>query len=287
MIQRAFLLVTGPAGAGKTTLIEHLLRPELRTVIVARCIRDDALRKPEEATPRNHRELRRYRRAGAASAVEYRFPASHADFDAFYSTRFMEEYSEGVVLEGDRPVEHLDLTVFVTPVLAGQASLFRRVTVDRTRERLKILGHWEGLLESPQGTMELVRSHLGETLAEHMCAPSRLEETRASMLAILQSERAVAAPDPVKRWTIAPGYEGIEHAGAVVANIRSVRERRGAERLVEELARLRKNEAIFQDILGWRGHRIPITAVVANLADPRDPGLKKALARIARSFRRE
>lgn len=287
MIQRAFLLVTGPVGAGKTTLIEHLLRPEFRTVIVARCIRDDTLRKPQEATPRNHHELRRYRRAGAAAAVEYRFPASHADLDAFYATRFMEEYSEGVVLEGDPPVEYLDLTVFVTPVLAGQATLFRRVTVDRTRERMKGLGQWERLLGSPKGTKELVRSHLGETLAEHMCAPSRLEETRASMLAILQSERAAAAPDPVKRWTIAPGYEGIEHAQTVVVNVRAPGERRGAERLVEDLARLRKDEAIFQDILGWRGHRIPITAVVANLADPHDPGLKKVLARIRRSFRRE
>ena len=41
----------------------------------------------------------------------------------------------------------------------------------------------------------------------------------------------------------------------------------------------------IRDILGWHGHLIPITATVADLADPRDPGLKKVLARIRRTFR--
>src|SRR6266516_3989744 len=139
MIRRAFILVAGPAGAGKTTLVEHLLRFERmrRTLIAARCIRDESLRAPKETASAGRGELRRYRRAGAAGVVEYRFPSSHADFDAFYTTRFMEEYSEGVVLEGDQPVEHVDLKVFVTPVQPKGPSLFRRATRDRARERLE------------------------------------------------------------------------------------------------------------------------------------------------------
>jgi len=52
-----------------------------------------------------------------------------------------------------------------------------------------------------------------------------------------------------------------------------------------DLARLREDDALFNDILGWRGCRTPITAVVANIEDPRDAGRKKATARLRRSIR--
>jgi hypothetical protein len=52
-----------------------------------------------------------------------------------------------------------------------------------------------------------------------------------------------------------------------------------------DLARLRKDDALFKDILGWGGHRTPITAVVANIADGRDAGRKKAVARVRRAIR--
>jgi hypothetical protein len=285
MIRRAFILVTGPAGAGKTTLIEHLLHSQLRTLIATRCIRDDSLREPKEVPSRNRGELRRYRRAGAAGVVEYRFPSSHADLDAIYTTRFMEEYSEGVILEGDQPVEFVDLKVFVAPVHPSGPSLFRRVTRNRAKERLESLRQHEKLLGSPEGTRTLLTRYFGKTLADHMCDPGRLEETRASMSAVLERERVAPVPKPTKHWAIAPGYEGIEHAQAVVVNIRNANEHRGAQQLVDDLSRLRQDKAIFQDILGWRGHRIPITAVIADLADPRDPGLRKMLARIGRALK--
>lgn len=287
MIRRSFVLVAGPTGAGKTTLIEHLLRHESRTLIAARCIGDETLRQPKEVAPRDQNELRRYRKAGAAAVVEYRFPASHADLEAFFMTRFMEEYSEGVVLEGDQPFEFVDVRVFVAPALKGR-SLYRRKTRDRARERAEGLRQLEKLLGSPEGTKEAVASLFGQPLAEAMSAmPSRLEETRATMLAVLEKERAALPPEPTEHWVIAPCYEGIERAQVVVVNIRTAAERRIGENLVSDLDRLRKDEAIFQDILGWRGQRIPVTAAVADLADPRDAGLKKVLTRIRRAFRTE
>ncbi len=74
-------------------------------------------------------------------------------------------------------------------------------------------------------------------------------------------------------------------AGLVVVNLRDPAERPAAEQLLVDLARLRKDDALFNDIVGWRGYRLPITAVVANLADPRDAGRKKAVARVRRTIR--
>jgi adenylate kinase len=284
--QRALVLVTGPTGSGKTTLIEQLLRSERGMLLAARCIRDDSLRGPKEAVPRSHGELRRYRKAGASGVVEYRFPRSHADLDAFFTTRFMEDYSEGVLLEGDPPFEYLDLTVFVAPALPGNESLFRRVTRDRAREKLEALTAVEKLLETPRGTEELLATVVSRAFVDLIRAnPGNFEETRASFVAHLKRERAAPPPASTKHWAIAAGYEGIEHAQVGVVNVHNADERPGAQRLVNDLVRLRKDEAIFRDVLGWRGHRIPITAVVADLADPGDPGLKKTLARIRRAFR--
>jgi hypothetical protein len=62
-------------------------------------------------------------------------------------------------------------------------------------------------------------------------------------------------------------------------------ERELAERLVTNLMRLRQDEARLEDILSRGRDRRPITAVVANLADPRDSGRKKAADGIRRSMR--
>jgi hypothetical protein len=60
-----------------------------------------------------------------------------------------------------------------------------------------------------------------------------------------------------------------------VANIRHQGERSAAERLVADVGRLRKEKELFNDVLGFRGSRTAITAVVANLADPDDPRAKE------------
>jgi sugar phosphate isomerase/epimerase len=70
-----------------------------------------------------------------------------------------------------------------------------------------------------------------------------------------------------------------------VVNIRAEPERPRAERLVADVGRLRKDAGLFRELLGPRGTRIPVTAVVANLADPKDRGTRKALARVRRAAR--
>jgi hypothetical protein len=87
------------------------------------------------------------------------------------------------------------------------------------------------------------------------------------------------------RWVVAAPYRGIESARLVVINVRHESDRDDAEALLADVVRLRNDDAVFADVLAPLGRRVPITAVVANLTQPADPGTKKALARIRRVIR--
>ena len=109
---------------------------------------------------------------------------------------------------------------------------------------------------------------------------------------IIAGKRGITAetspPTPTGRVLGGVGSErfrGIEHAGLVVVNMPDETDRVAAEPLVADVQRLRKDDALFRDILGWRGHRTPITAVGANIADPSDRGRHKALTRVRRTLR--
>lgn len=289
MIERALIHVAGPTGAGKTTLIEHLLRYACRSrsLLAARCIRDDRLRTPTEVRPKASTELRRYRQAGASNAVLYRFPNSHADADAFYASHLMEDFSEGVLLEGDRPLEWVDLTVFVAPLVAEGGSLLRRVLRDRAAEQTRARAAVEALLREPDGVERLFESYLGDLGGQlaPVIAKNR-DQTRTELLATIEKERRAPPPPATEHWALAKGYEGVAGAQVVVVNVRDESERRRAAAMLDDVSRLRRDEAVFSDVLGWRGSRVPITAVVADLSDQRDPGLRRALARVARAFAR-
>lgn len=42
---------------------------------------------------------------------------------------------------------------------------------------------------------------------------------------------------------------------------------------------------LMEAVLGPHCHRTPVTAVVSNLADPKDPGRKKVMARVKRAIK--
>jgi hypothetical protein len=255
MRQRALVHVAGPPAAGKTTFIERLLGARLSLAICVRFVRDPSLKTERESAPRAHPELRRYRAADScAAAALYRFP--ELDVASFFMSDVMQEYSEAVYIEGDCPLEYVDIRVFVAPSLPPGEPLLRRV---KRRDR-PLLDFYERL--AAPGLGDLPRPLLAQLARLRQAPPSR----------------------PRLRWSLAPGYEGIESAQLVVVNARDDAERGRAERFVQEVARLRKDAAVFSDLVGLLGHRIPITAVAANLSDPRDAGLKKAIARIRRAL---
>jgi hypothetical protein len=288
MIERAFVQVAGPAGAGKTTFVEAVLRGVDRWWLAARCVRNDLLRRSRETSPKAHPELRRYRKAGATDAALFEFPGDDIGSDEFFMTHLMEDYSQGVVIEGDDPLGFVDLRVYIAPALPAGRSLFVRRQRDRAKEERAKADAMERLLRKPAGPAELLAELVSAPIADFVRGrESFLERTRADLLAAIAEARKAPPPRPTEHWAVTEGYEGVEHAQLVVVNIRNEVERGQGERLVSDLQRLRKQPALFDDILGLRGTKIPITAVVANLSDPKDAGLKKALARVGRAVRLE
>ncbi len=286
MRQRALIHVEGPAGAGKTTLIEVLLRRLGEVVICVRATRDDSLRTPMESQPKMHPELRRYRAAGASGVALYRFPPSHTDTDAFFVTNFMQDYSSAVFIEGDSPLEYVNLAVFVAPPLPAGTSLLRRILREHATRHTLALDGWERALESPAKLGRLLTGGFGEPLLEAALAdPGAFEQTRAEMVRELARLRAAPPPGPTEHWALIPSHVGIEQAQLVVVSARDDDERSRGHLLAQEVGRLRKDDAVFKDVLGFRGSRVPVTAVVANLAIPEDAGLKKTLARVKRAMR--
>lgn len=286
MIERAFVHVAGPPGCGKTTFIESMIRAAGGLICVARCIRDDTLPRARETAPERHLELRRYLKAGASGVALFAFPKVGIDSDAFFMTDLMGDYSQGVVLEGDNPLEYVDLSVFVAPAPGAGERLFARRRRDRAREQHAAMDAIGRLLREPDGFAELLGDVVGGPIAEFARkSPALMEDVRAKLVADIAMARKAPLPKPTLQWGISDPYSGIERAQLVVVNVRSDGERRAGDQLVADMVRLRKDEQLFSDIIGFRGSRTSITAVVADLSRPDDPGRKKALVRARRAFR--
>jgi hypothetical protein len=86
--------------------------------------------------------------------------------------------------------------------------------------------------------------------------PGAFERTRGDVRAKLEEARRAPAEAPSEGWAIDESYEGIKAAQLVVVNIRGEPERRAAETLVEDLVRLRKDGALFEEVVGRRGNKV-------------------------------
>jgi hypothetical protein len=284
--ERTLIHVGGPTGSGKTALVEAIVAAADGPVLAVRCVRDHRRRLARESSPRTHAELRRYLQAGAYAASVFAFPGQVADAISFYETDLMLNYSEVVILEGDNPLEYADLEVFVAPVPDAGETLFVRRQRDVAAAQRARVDAWERLLSQPDGMATWMGEVMGIPVGELLRKKPELgNDVRTKMLAGIAAARKAPPARAVEHWAVSERFQGIERAGLVVVNIRDQSERASAEQLVADVHRLRKDDALFDDIVGWRGHRLPITAVVANLVDPGDAGRKKGVGRVRRTIR--
>ncbi|HEX5051026.1 MAG TPA: hypothetical protein VFZ65_04580 [Planctomycetota bacterium] len=262
--------MAGPDGVGKTLFVEHLLRAEIGVSLCVRGRRDPRLREARVMAPRNNAELRRYSEAGgAAMAYGFREP----DTNAFFSTEPMQDYSEVVLIEGDCPTELIDCRVYVAPVLPPGRSLLRRVAGVRKwqREHLAL----RELRQSLGGEGALARTFgmLGAAVDRELVRQQSDGGHRRGRTPSLES------------WVLDDGYAGIERAQVVIVNVRSEDERDTAAALIGDVARIRKDKEVFADVVPIGTYRHPVTAVVADLSDARDVGVKKARGRVKRAVK--
>jgi len=248
-----------------------------------RAVCDDTIRQPRESRPRTHPELSRYRSAGASGVALYRFPK--ADTDAFYESDFMTNWSETVLIEGELPLGWADLAVFVMRSSTSGPGLLQRVERSHAAERERSLVAMERALDSPESMAAFLRGGFGDKVAELALKDrGKLKGVQDQMATQIAKMRHAPPPAPTKQWAVRADYKGVEQAQVVIVNIHGETELSQGERLVEDVKRLRTDEAVFRDVFGHSGSRVPITALVANLSDPGHPGLRKALARIKRTL---
>ncbi len=260
MRQRALVHVSGPAGVGKTVFIERVLGARVGISLCVRAVKGGAGSRVDV-------ERARYRSAGAHAAARYEF--DEPDVEAFFTSNVMENYSEVVFVEGDSPVDFVDLAVFVAPISLEEPTILRRELREPGSARLRAI---DEIVRRPGGV---------ETIAHLFGAGPNGKVDLAGLRGRLQKSGL-----PTEHWALVPTYEGIQHAGLVVLNARSVAERENAALLTKDIVSLRKNPDVFRDILGIRGNKLPVTVVVADLMDPKDPGLNKAIARIKRTTKK-
>ena len=286
MIERTYIHVAGPAGAGKTTFVEALIAATDEAVAVARCATAAPVKNVVESSPADDPEIHRYHEAGAIAAARIAFPSAGRDPDAFFDTDFMGQWpADVVVMEGDDPLGYADLRVFIAPPLRDRAVLFETTMRDRLAGDRAKAARWEQLLNEPGGMARWAEEVIGLTGVADMIARGAgdYDAVRTTMLAGV-AQLQTSPPQLVATWSVAPPYAGIEHAGLVIANVRRQTEVHDAVRLVAEITALRQDRELFDEILSYRGTRVPITAVPADLADPRDPGRRKAMARAQRAL---
>jgi hypothetical protein len=198
----------------------------------------------------------------------------------------MLNYSKVVILEGDNPLEYADLEVFVALVPDVGETLFVRRRRDVAAPQGARVDAWERMLSQPDGMATWMEEVMGIPVGELLRKKPELgEDVRTNMLAAIAAARTARPAKAVEHWAVSERFQCIERAGLVVVNIRDQCERASAEQLVADVHRLRKDDALFNDLVGWRGHRVPITAVVANIAHAHDAGRKKALGRVRRTIR--
>jgi hypothetical protein len=265
-VVRPLIHVGGPPGAGKTTFVEAILTAnEEEPFIVVRGRRDPSMaesRADVSTVTAEGSESRRYEHAGAMTAADYFFP--EADAEAFFGETFLDDFPATVVVEGDDPVGFADLSVYIMTAAAGPLLARRLVSPG-----------------SPGPAVEALLANAGipRELAQLLLKQAKLEHTLRGRA---PAQRRPAAEE---RWTVVDEHLGIERCQLVIINVRDEHERERAATVLTEVARLRKDAEVFADLRpAVAGGRTPITAVVADLTDRKDPGTRKALARVRRTL---
>lgn len=256
---RSWILVTGTQGAGKTTFACRLIKSfRSRPLDVMRLHSDAEVKEVTRLeVSRKNREQQSFLAAGAADVDVFLAPPGkdYEAIKAYMEGAYVFGGGNAVVFEGDAVGRHLtcDVTVFVMPVHEEDDDPYplTPLKIPGLRELLGIEAEEDG--PEPE---ELEDGDEGEIVVE-------VTEEQAKKLAL---DLAGVLLENRPR----PEYEFLTQANVIVINRR---EGDRQEDVAYTASRVRR-------MLADRRHRASLH--VCDLRDPRDPELKKALARVKR-----
>lgn len=313
MIDREYVWVCGPPGAGKTSLVERVLESNRARSVVAGRFRADEEAVGATGTVTFTEEEERYVAAGADQVFGCRYPpGSEVEAESWYwDTTWERGPSDVVLYEGaGLPGLHPDLAVHVMaadseaiPLLTRAKRVIAHVPLEdyliaaaaagsgrddadgqehedpdeATAERTVAEGEGEAVDQASR--LELVSVDEGE---EEVIKTFDVPEEQARRI-LEWAEHGV--PLSQKVWVLHDRHADLVHARFVVVNVRDDSERPLAERITREVERIWSDEEVRRDVVRYSPTRRPPTVQIANLANRRDPGTRKAVARIKRAMR--
>lgn len=295
MIDRVYIWIAGTPGSGKTTLLERALESDRSRVLIAGRFSPRATEDGDVECVIGEKEPLRYAVAGAEETFLCSYPPG-AEAEAarwYWETAWQRGFSDAVLYEGEEMLDlNPDLSVFVMP--ADPALLPLAAKREQEVLRLPLEIYLKHVLAAEGGFLpEEVGSDVSlgdesdldfwdeqeEEVIESFEIPDELGKKLLEW-----AEQGV--PVMGKLWKLREELADLRRARAVVINIRSEEDRPVAARISEEIHRMWADHEIVRDVRipSWPSR--PPSIYVANLADRREEGTRKAVARIKRAYQR-
>ncbi len=271
--------ICGPEESGKTTRIARLLRSNRSKSIMAVRYQVSKDASEQEDVTRHKNELQRYDEAGAILTKFVTRPPEESARGLFYDP---DDDDIVTLCEGPSSIgAYMSSFAYVMRPLAEGEEL-----LDFGKKEVMHLSLQQHLVNTgivtPEEMEELPDEEEEEewdeedgVIEEEFDLPEEAEKRLISWI-------KDGVPYYTDKWSIREPHQALGKAGIVVINIHSETERPRAEDLAREIRRLNQDEKIKRDLnLGYGGHQ-RVSIYISNLADPKDPELKKAIARIKR-----
>lgn len=287
VLERAYTLVTGPAGGGKTMLIERLVASNRsRWLGAVRVLEDGAVGEAVEDKAGND-ETRRWEAAGPVETHLLRVPLGWRGdcFDALAACYPGLLAAEVVLVEGNVRfrARELEAAVFVArpgePLVVEEEREVGRLSGPEALRLMLGLPPVDEDEVLPYGlnpgdvVEESEEAFDGEVLFE---LP---DEVGQAILRLLEEGRPLVRR---KRW-VRRGWEALADVDLAVIPTSGPGGREAAERLAAEIAGVRQDDELRREVeslYGW-----PRSWHAADLRDPRDAGTVKVVQAVKRRWR--
>lgn len=292
---RGFAIVDGQPGAGKTTFVCRLLESNRsRALQVSRLISKPGSGEWTEEwgvsseEPQEHAELLAWEHSGTLVPSLLTYDPERRDFGSFvWHTETIQGECDEFIFEGENDGSiRADCAVYILRPLPEGASL--------TQETEKIVAHIpfhkylrhmgvdipddKPIIIEDASSADLESEESEDKLLEAGWQP--LSDDEAERLRALVKD---GVPVPMKVQELHPDCARLQRANVIVINLHDASEHPRAERTRAQILDAHKDWDTRHK-LGFRWGPAP-GVYIADLSNPRDPGLKKALAQIKRKLR--